>query len=88
MYSQKVTVENKTGLHARPASVFVQTASKFKSNITVQKDEKSINAKSILNIMTLGAVKGVEITISAEGPDEEAAVKTLVDLIKSKFGEE
>lgn len=88
MYTEKVTVENKTGLHARPASVFVQTASKFKSNINVLKEDKNVNAKSILNIMTLGASKGTEITISAEGPDEELAVKTLVDLIKSKFGEE
>jgi phosphotransferase system HPr (HPr) family protein len=88
MKSQKVTVHNKTGLHARPASVFVQTASKFKSDLMIQRDEKKASAKSIMGVLTLGISKGTEITITAEGSDEEEAVKTLVELIQSKFGEE
>lgn len=88
MVSKKVTVENETGLHARPASVFVQTALKFKSNLTMDKGGKKANIKSIMGVLSLGVSKGTEVTISAEGIDEEAAVQALVDLIKSKFGEE
>lgn len=87
MYSKDVIIENNTGLHARPASTFVVTASKFKANITVIKDPKKANAKSIMSILALGASKGSNITISAEGPDEEEAVSVLFDLVKSKFGE-
>ena len=87
MKSQKVTILNKTGLHARPASVFVQTASKFKSELMIQKGEKKVSAKSIMGVLTLGVSMGTEITITAEGSDEEEAVKTLVELIESKFGE-
>lgn len=88
MYSEKVLIENKNGLHARPASVFTKTAGKYKSNITVKKEEKVANAKSIINILSLAICKGAEVTISAEGEDEERAVKDLVALIKTKFGED
>lgn len=87
MYTQKVTLENETGLHARPVSMFVQTASKFKSTINVQKDTKVVSSKSLIAILSLGATKGTEITITAEGEDEKAAVDALVSLVKSKFGE-
>ena len=79
---------NKTGIHARPASIFVQTATKFKSKIQLQAKGKTIDAKSILMIMSMGLVKGTEVTIIADGPDEAEAVKALKDLIESKFGEE
>ena len=79
---------NKTGIHARPASIFVQTATKFKSKIQLQAKGKTIDAKSILMIMSMGLVKGTEVTIIADGPDEAEAVKALKDLIDSKFGEE
>lgn len=82
MQSEKVTILNETGLHARPASIFVNTAAKFKSELTIQKGEKQVNAKSILAVLSLGISKGTEITISAEGPDEEEAVGKLVELIK------
>lgn len=85
---QKVVISNKTGIHARPASVFVQTAAKFKSKVKVSAKGKTVDAKSILMIMSMGLVQGTEIVISAEGDDANEAVKTLVDLVNSKFGEE
>jgi len=88
MYSQEVTIENKTGLHARPASLFVKTASKFKSDIMVDKNSKTGNAKSIISILSLGIGKGSRVKITADGPDENEAVVSLVELVKTKFGEE
>ena len=88
MTQKTITIENKTGIHARPASIFVQTATKFKSKIQLKAKGKTIDAKSILMIMSMGLVKGTEVTIIADGPDEAEAVKALKDLIDSKFGEE
>lgn len=88
MTEANVTIENKTGIHARPASVFVQTATKFKSKVQIKAKGKTVDAKSILMIMSMGLVKGTEITIAAEGEDEAAAVQALKDLVVSKFGEE
>ncbi|HYE81091.1 MAG TPA: HPr family phosphocarrier protein [Clostridia bacterium] len=88
MYTRDIVIQNKTGLHARPASAFVTTALKFKSDITVTKDSKKANAKSIMYILSLGASKGSSITITAEGLDEETAVTALCELINSRFGEE
>jgi phosphocarrier protein len=88
MTQATLTIENKTGIHARPASIFVQTASKFKSKVQIQAKGKTVDAKSILMIMSMGLVKGTEITIIADGPDEADAVKALQDLVASKFGEE
>ena len=88
MTQKTITIENKTGIHARPASIFVQTATKFKSKTQLQAKGKTIDAKSILMIMSMGLVKGTEVTIIADGPDEAEAVKALKDLIDSKFGEE
>ncbi|MCD6458043.1 MAG: PTS sugar transporter subunit IIA [Thermofilum sp. ex4484_82] len=87
MLSVKVKLLNKVGLHARPAAQFVQTAKKFKSNITVCKDEQAANAKSILEILSLGAEYGDEILIQADGPDEKEAIKELLDLLE-KFRRE
>ncbi|MCD6427507.1 MAG: HPr family phosphocarrier protein [Caldisericaceae bacterium] len=88
MLKKDFIIQNKVGLHARPASLFVQTANKFKSNITVEKDGNKVNAKSILGILSLGAEKGAHITIEIEGEDEEAAMQALTQLIGSNFGEE
>ena len=88
MTEETITIENKTGIHARPASIFVQTATKFKSKVQIKAKGKTVDAKSILMIMSMGLVKGTEITICADGPDEEEAVKALRDLVASKFGEE
>ncbi len=89
MISVKVKLLNKVGLHARPAALFVQTAQKFKSNIIVinTKNDQSANAKSILEVLALGADYGDEIIIQASGPDEEDAVKELLDLL-DKFRKE
>lgn len=88
MISRNITVKNKTGIHARPASLFVSTASKFKSSITLENNGKKGNAKSMINILGLCISAGSEITIAAEGEDEAQAVEALVKLVESKFGEE
>ncbi|MDI3534610.1 MAG: phosphocarrier protein HPr [Thermosediminibacterales bacterium] len=87
MVERTVTIKNKTGLHARPAAQFVQTANKFKSNITITKDGKTADAKSIITVLSMGINKGSEIILCAEGPDESKAVDTLVELING-FKEE
>jgi phosphocarrier protein HPr len=88
MFFEKVTVKNKIGLHARPASLIVNAASLFKSNISLIKGDKVVTAKSMINLLTLRVKMNDEITISAEGSDEVKAVHTLVELVNSKFGEE
>ena len=87
MISSEVTVQNSVGLHARPATFFIQRANEFKSSIWVEKDERRVNAKSLLGVLSLGIVKGTTIKLVADGSDEEEAVNTLVDLIKSNFSE-
>ena len=84
MAEKKTTVGPSDGLHARPAARFVQTAKRFSSEIVVIKDGREANAKSSLKIMTLGAKKGDEITIRAEGDDAEEAVEALVELASAK----
>jgi phosphotransferase system HPr (HPr) family protein len=88
MQEKTILITHEVGLHARPASLFVQTASKFASEIKVSCEDKIANAKSILTVLTLGAHQGSEITITAEGPDADEAVAALVDLVESNFGEE
>ena len=83
MYSREVVVNNQVGLHARPATFFIQKANEFRSSIWVEKEERRINAKSLLGVLSLGIVKGTGITIMADGADEEAAVSALADLISS-----
>ncbi|QEY34898.1 HPr family phosphocarrier protein [Caproiciproducens galactitolivorans] len=89
MYSRKTTINNQTGLHARPASDFVKCASQFKSKITIKNvdDDETVSAKSIILILSLSLSKGMKVEITAEGEDEVKAVDTLVALIDSKFGE-
>lgn len=87
MFSKEVLVSNQVGLHARPATFFIQKANEFKSSIWVEKDERRVNAKSLLGVLSLGITRGVNITIVADGADEEQAVVALVDLISSNFAE-
>ena len=87
MYEIEAILSNETGIHARPASMFVKESSKFKSNIKILKEDKEYIAKSILSILSMGAVKGDTIKICAEGEDEKEAVEALKQLIDSKFGE-
>ena len=87
MVSRNVVVNNQVGLHARPATFFIQKANEFKSSIWVEKEERRVNAKSLLGVLSLGIVKGTEITLIAEGVDEAAAVDTLAELVESNFAE-
>lgn len=87
MFSKEVVVQNQVGLHARPATFFIQKANEFKSSIWVEKDERKVNAKSLLGVLSLGITKGTTINIIADGVDEEAAVASLVALIASNFTE-
>ena len=87
MYMKKAAVNNQVGLHARPATFFIQKANEFKSSIWIEKDERRVNAKSLLGVLSLSIVKGTEIDILADGPDENKAVDTLVELISSNFAE-
>ena len=80
-------IKNKVGLHARPAALFVQTANKLKSTITVKMGAAVANAKSILNVLTLGAGSGAVITVVAEGEDAEQALSALKELNANNFGE-
>ncbi len=87
MVSSGVTVQNSVGLHARPATFFIQRANEFKASIWVEKDERRVNAKSLLGVLSLGIVKGTTINLVADGSDETEAVKSLVELIESNFSE-
>ncbi len=87
MISKEVTVKNSVGLHARPATFFIQRANEYKSSIWVEKDERRVNAKSLLGVLSLGIVQGTKILIVADGSDEQEAVDTLIELIESNFSE-
>mgnify|MGYP003451282236 CR=1 FL=1 len=87
MFSKEVLVSHQAGLHARPATFFIQKANEFKSSIWVEKDERKVNAKSLLGVLSLGVTRGVNINIIADGADEEQAVLALVELISSSFAE-
>ena len=82
-----VLVQNQVGLHARPATFFIQKANEFKSYIWVEKDERRVNAKSLLGVLSLGIVGGTSIDIIADGSDEQEAVDSLVALVESGFAE-
>ncbi len=84
MTRKPAVVRLKTGLHARPAALFVQEANKFSSEIFVEKDNKKVNAKSIMGIMSLAISSGTEVHISADGPDAEQAVNALVSLVSKE----
>ena len=85
MISRDVTIKNSVGLHARPATFFIQKANSFKSSIWVEKEDCRVNAKSLLGVLSLGIAEGMTITLIADGSDEAAAVEALVDLVDSGF---
>ncbi len=87
MFVKVVSVKNQVGLHARPATFFIQKANEFKSSVWVEKDERRVNAKSLLGVLSLGIVGGTTIRIMADGSDEEQAVDGLVKLVESGFAE-
>ena len=88
MFVKDVVVQNQVGLHARPATFFIQKANEFKSSIWIEKEDRRVNAKSLLGILSLGIVGGTSIRIIADGSDEQAAVEGLVELVDSGFSEE
>ena len=87
MYVKEVLVQNKAGLHARPATFFIQKANEYKSTIWVEKEERRVNAKSLLGVLWLGIIGGTKINVIADGSDETEAVEGLVSLVESGFAE-
>ena len=87
MVKQDVTITNNIGLHARPATFFIQKANSFKASIWVEKDDRKVNAKSLLGVLSLGIAKGMTVTLIADGADEEEAINGLVELILNSFAE-
>lgn len=85
MYEKSTEIKNEIGLHARPASLFIQEAIKYSSDIEVEKDGKKYNGKSIMGILSMSAAHGETIIIRAEGEDEEEAVDALIDLVDNKI---
>ena len=87
MVSRSVTIQNNVGLHARPATFFIQKANSYKCSIWVEKEDCRVNAKSLLGVLSLGIVKGTTITLIADGNDENEAVSGLADLVNGGFPE-
>ena len=87
MIKEKITLQNETGLHARPAGELAKLASAFKSNINLNVDGKTVNAKSILGIMSLGIKTNTEIEIECDGEDEKEAMEKILEAFNNKFGE-
>jgi len=87
MVIKSVTINNQVGLHARPATFFIQKANEYRCSIWVEKDDRKVNAKSLLGVLSLGIVCGTTVDIIADGADEQEAVDTLAELVNSKFEE-
>ncbi|MBO4979263.1 MAG: HPr family phosphocarrier protein [Clostridia bacterium] len=87
MISREVTITNSIGLHARPATFFIQKANSYKCSIWVEKDDRRVNAKSLLGVLSLGIAQGMTVTLIADGQDEETALDGLVELIQTGFVE-
>ena len=87
MVSRSVTIQNNVGLHARPATFFIQKANSYKCSIWVEKEDCRVNAKSLLGVLSLGIVKGTAITLIADGADENEAVSGLVEIVNSGFAD-
>jgi phosphocarrier protein HPr len=87
MLKETIIISNKLGLHARASAKLVNTAKRFESEVTLNKDQKTVNAKSIMGVMMLAAGKDSELVIVSEGPDEEDALNAVIELIDQKFGE-
>ena len=88
MTSKEIIIENKVGLYAKPATLFVQAAARYRSDILISKAEKHANAKSLLGVLSLGICRGNRITLTTSGVDEEAALDALTSLLTSNFAEE
>ena len=87
MISRNIVITNTSGLHARPATFFIQKANTYKASIWIEKEDRKVNAKSLLGVLSLGIAKGMTITLIADGQDEDTAIAGLVELIDSGFSE-
>ena len=87
MLSRDITIVNDVGLHARPATFFIQKANSFHSSIWIEKDDRKVNAKSLLGVLSMGIAKGMTVTLIADGQDENRALDGLVALIETGFAE-
>ena len=87
MISRQVTITNSSGLHARPATFFIQKANSYKASIWVEKEDRKVSAKSLLGVLSLGITKGTQVTIIADGADEADALEGLSNLVMTGFGE-
>ncbi|MBR4057336.1 MAG: HPr family phosphocarrier protein [Oscillospiraceae bacterium] len=87
MVTREAVINNQVGLYARPATFFIQKANEFKSSIWIEKEERRVNAKSLLGVLSLSIVKGTTINLIADGPDEDEAIEALTKLIGSDFSE-
>ena len=87
MISRDVTIKNSVGLHARPATFFIQKANSYRSSIWVEREDRRVNAKSLLGVLSMGIVKGTTITLIADGADEEEALEGLSVLVNTGFNE-
>ena len=87
MISRNITIQNNVGLHARPATFFIQKANSYKSSIWVEKDDRRVNAKSLLGVRSLGVTRGMQITLIADGQDEVEALNGLEELVSTGFGD-
>ncbi len=87
MIQREVTITNNSGLHARPATFFIQKANTYRSGVWVVKDDRKVSAKSLLGVLSIGIAKGMTITLLADGDDEEAAINGLIELIESGFND-
>ena len=87
MISRDIVISNTSGLHARPATFFIQKANSYRSLIWIEKDDRKVSAKSLLGVLSLGIAKGMTVTLIADGEDEKAAITGLVELVDSGFSE-
>ena len=88
MFVKEITIQNQVGLHARPATFFIQKANEFKCSIQVEREERRVNAKSLLGVLSLGIVKGTKVNIIADGVDEDEALLALCELVGSNFSDQ
>ncbi len=87
MISRNIVITNTSGLHARPATFFIQKANSYKASIWIEKEDRKVNAKSLLGVLSLGIAKGMTITLIADGQDEDVALAGLTELVDSGFSE-
>ena len=87
MISETVVIQNKVGLHSRPATSFIQKANEYKCSVWIEKNERRVNAKSLLGVLSLGVLQGTEISIITDGPDEVDAIDAMVSLVNSDFSD-